>query len=119
MTTRGFCDVALESRYTSPSRSRTGNSWASGASARAGGWAVITSGGRRGDLVADPAVAALLELLDELGAALLDDAPVEHDRDPGRLHQVQDPLVVGDDQDAHLRRLADVVDGMGDDVQRV
>jgi hypothetical protein len=37
----------------------------------------------------------------------------------GRLHQVQDPLVVGDDQDADVRRLADVVDGVGDDVERV
>src|SRR5688500_14739576 len=98
MTTRGFCEVAPLSRYTRPSRSRTGNSWASAVSVSA-----PTRSRRRRDLVADPPVAALLELLDELGPALLGDAPVEHDGHAGRLHQVQDPLVVGDEQDAQRR----------------
>src|SRR5947208_3141851 len=61
----------------------------------------LRSGAGR-DLVLDPAVALGLELADELRPALLDDPPVEHDRHARRLDHVQDPLVVGDDQDAHL-----------------
>ncbi len=36
-----------------------------------------------------------------------------------RLDEVQDPLVVGDDQDAHAGLALDLVHGAGDDVERV
>src|SRR5436190_615780 len=64
------------------------------------------------DLRADPAVALLLELLDDLGTALLDDPPFVHDVHEVGLDEVQDPLVVGDDQDAHLRP-GEAVDAFG------
>ena len=74
---------------------------------------------RRRHLVADPAVAALLELADQLRAALLDDPPLEHDVHELRLDHVQDALVVRDDQDAHVGALGDGVHAGGDRVQRV
>ena len=70
------------------------------------------------DLLADPAVAALLEQLDQLGAALLDDPPVVHHVHEVGLHQVEDALVVGDDQDAHLGP-GELVDALGHGAQRV
>jgi len=68
---------------------------------------------------ADGTVALALEALHELGAALLDDPAVEHDRHAVGSHEVQDPLVVGDDQGAHLGALGDGVDAVRDDVERV
>ena len=65
-----------------------------------------------------PAVALVLELGDELGATLLDDAALEHHVHEVGLHQVQDALVVGDDQDAHIRA-RELVDALGDDAQRI
>src|SRR5581483_2124803 len=70
------------------------------------------------DLLADPTVAALLERLDELASALLYDPPFEHDVDEVGLHQVQDALVVGDDQDAHTGA-RDGIDAVGDGAERV
>src|SRR5262249_33582150 len=109
-----------------PARARMGT-WA-GLSwiARGGGGAVVAvgsisvslGGGARLDLLADPAVALLLELLDQLRAALLDDASVEEDVDGVRLDQVEDALVVGDDQNAHPGA-RELVDALGDDAERV
>src|SRR5687768_555962 len=133
MTGSGVCDVAAESRYATPVCGSTGKSAEAGATrlipppplrsvhkakpvtSRA---SAVTSAARqtrqnscrRPDLLADPAVAALLELLHELGPALLDDPPVEHDVHELRLHQVQDALVVGDDQPAHAGLARDGVD---------
>src|SRR4029079_10504274 len=73
----------------------------------------------RTHIVAHPALPRALELLDELRAALLDDPPLEHDRDAGRLDHVEDPLVVGDDQHAHVARGGNRVDPVGDGVERV
>src|SRR5512133_1894942 len=72
-----------------------------GAVGAVGSIGIRLGGGSRLDLLPDPAVALLLELLDQLGAALLDDPPVVEDVDRVRLDQVQDPPVVGDDQHAH------------------
>ena len=74
--------------------------------------------GARLDLLADPAVALLLELADQLRAALLDDPALEHDVDEVGLDHVQDALVVGDDQDAHVGA-GELVDALGDGAQRV
>src|SRR3954447_23540128 len=72
------------------------------------------------DLLADPAVAALLELLDELRAALLDDPALEHHMDEVRLDHMQDPLIVGDDQDTELATaLGHRVDAVRDRVEGV
>ena len=65
------------------------------------------------------AVALGLELVDQLGAALLDDPARVQDVDEVGLHEVQDALVVGDDQDAHLGLLGNRVDGVRDDAQGV
>src|SRR5215207_4139096 len=69
--------------------------------------------------LANPSVALALELLDELRAALLDDAPVVHDRDAVGRDEVQDPLVVGDDEHAEIALAGDGVDAMRDGVERV
>src|SRR4051794_37578963 len=75
--------------------------------------------GRAGlHLVLDPAVALLLELCDQLGAALLDDAAVIEDVHGIGLDQVEDALVVGDDQYAHPGA-GELVDALGDDLQGV
>src|SRR5215831_7073955 len=60
---------------------------------------VLVAGGV-GVLPADPVVALALELLDQLGPAVLDDAAAEEDVDELGLDVGEDPLVVGDDQDA-------------------
>ena len=70
------------------------------------------------DLLADPAVALLLEHADQLRAAFLDDPALEHDVDEVGLDHVQDALVVGDDQDAHVGP-GELVDALGDGAQRV
>src|SRR3954471_14666263 len=54
------------------------------------------------DLLADPAVALLLERGDELRAALLHDPSLVEDVEEVGLDQMQDALVVGDDEDAHV-----------------
>src|SRR3954447_6034409 len=103
------------------SRARIGNSARISSMDRGREGAVVAVGsiaylrGRAGlDLVLDPAVALLLELRDELGAALLDDAAVVEDVHGVRLDQVEDALVVGDDQDAHSGA-RELVDSLGDD----
>ena len=73
---------------------------------------------RRLDLLANPAVAALLEQLDQLGAALLDDPPVVHHVHEVGLHQMEDALVVGDDQDPHLGP-GELADALGHGAQGV
>src|SRR6187551_3318250 len=76
------------------------------------------SGRARGYLLANPAIALLLELGDQLGPALLDDPALEHDVDRVGLDHVQDALVVGDDQDAHVGP-GEGVDPVGDGAQSV
>src|SRR5687767_3259241 len=73
----------------------------------------------RPDGLAELAVALGLDLLDQLRAAAVRDAAVEEDRHAVRLDEVQDPLVVGDDQDAHAGLGLDRVDRVADDVERV
>ena len=70
-------------------------------------------------LLAQPVVALALELVDQLGAALAHDPPVEHDVHELRLDVVQDALVVGDDQRAHADLRVQRVDALGDDAQGV
>src|SRR3954454_17220809 len=113
-TGRAVCAVAAESRYVRPSRASAGNSAWTG-STRAMG----LCRGCRLDLLADPAVALLLEHGDELGAALLDDPALEHDVHELGLDEVQDALVVRDDQDAERVALVDRVDRRRDRAQRV
>src|SRR5581483_2134084 len=110
MTTCGVCEVAAESRYATgrPSNLRcsVGNSPVRSRVASIVDISSPSAGGRRrsGDglleLVGDPAVALGLELPDQVGAALLDDAPAVHDVDVAGLHEVQDALVVRDDEHA-------------------
>ncbi len=71
-----------------------------------------------GVLLAHPLVALVLELARELGPAALDHATVQHDVDEVRLDVAQDPLVVGDDQDAKVRA-AHLLDRVGDGPQGV
>src|ERR1019366_6111743 len=70
------------------------------------------------ELVGDPAIALGLELVDQMGAAFPDDPALVHDVHVTRLHEVQDALVVGDDQHAHLGP-GHGVDAIGHDAQRV
>src|ERR1700722_14032791 len=56
--------------------------------------------GGLGVFLADPVVALALEQLDQLGAAILDDPAAEEDVDELGLDVGEDPLVVGDDQNA-------------------
>src|SRR5512132_1598022 len=74
--------------------------------------------GSPGHLLADERVALLLELVGQLGAALTDDPPVEHDVDEVRAHVAEDARVVRDDQEAALV-VAHRVDAVGYDPQSV
>jgi hypothetical protein len=68
----------------------------------------------------DVAVVALsLELVGELGSTLLGDPAVDEDVDEGGLDVAQDPRVVRDEQDALAGALAEAVDALRDDLQRV
>src|SRR4051812_6049274 len=121
-TGSGVWAVAPESRYVSGlpaiSRSRIGNCAATAVTSNAETVAMTRSGGGcRLDLLADPAVAPRLERGDELGPTLLHDpALVEHVH-VARLDHVEDALVVGDDQHAHVRAL-ERVDAVGDHLER-
>ena len=68
----------------------------------------------------DGIVAFGLQLLHELGAAGLHDAPVGHHVDLVGSNVVQNALVVGDEQHAHRGLLlVDSVDPIADDAHRV
>ena len=54
----------------------------------------------------------------ELGAALLDDTPVDEHVDEVRLDVVEDPLVVGDHERAHVGA-DELLHAAGDDLERV
>src|SRR5947208_12229406 len=82
--------------------------WAPGLTA--GLACVATPSGTRADLLADRVVALALEALDQLLAALDDDAPVHHHVHELRRDVVQDPLVMGDDQRAHAELGVELVD---------
>src|SRR4051794_6105474 len=81
--------------------------------------ATTASGIRRPDLLADALVALTLEALDELLAALHDDAPVQHHVDELGLDVVEDALVVGDDQRAHALLGVELGDALGNGPQCV
>src|SRR3954471_1740533 len=68
----------------------------------------------------DRIVALGLELVDQLGAARLDDAAIRHNVNGVRSYVVQDALVMGDEQDAHAGLLlVHRVDAVTDDSNSV
>ena len=66
-----------------------------------------------------PLVALVLQLVGQLGAARLDDPAAGEDVHEVGLDVAQDARVVGDQQDAGVAGLAEPVDALGDDAQRV
>src|SRR5262249_5107617 len=65
-----------------------------------GGVQLVLVAGGVGVFLADPVVALILQRLAQLGAAVLDDPAAVEDVDELGLDVGEDPLVVGDDQDA-------------------
>src|SRR5512134_985146 len=63
---------------------------------------LVADAGRQAELLADPVVAVGLELVAELLSAAHHHAPIEEDVDELWLHVVEHPLVVRDEEDAHL-----------------
>src|SRR5262249_59103162 len=74
---------------------------------------------RLGWLLPTAVIPLTLALLDQLGPAVLHDPAAEEDVDELRLDVVEDPLVVGDHQDAGAMPRRDPVDALGDDPHRV
>src|SRR5918999_6590777 len=89
-------------------------------------WMVLSSGipfaslalGAGAELLPDPVIAPVLELVGELPAARGHQPAVEHDVHPIRLYVPEDPLVVRDDYRGELRP-AQLVHAPRDDLQRV
>ena len=84
-----------------------------------GGFQLLLVLGGFGVFLADPVVALALEQLDQFGAAVLDDPAAEEDVDELGLDVGEDPLVVGDDQDAGAVPRRDAIDPLGDDAHGV
>src|SRR5215207_9755658 len=124
-TCRGFWLVAAESRYTSgwslTRRSRMGKSPRTAATSSGAVEGVIGASWDResGGGVATPALVPLgLQPVGQLGAAGLDDPPVDHHVDHVGGDVAQDAGVVGDQQDAELGA-AEPVDALGHDPEGV
>src|SRR5215212_372476 len=90
-------------------------------------WMVLSSGmypipsltlGAGAELLTHPLVALVFEIERQLLAAAGNEPPVEHDVDVIRLDVPQYPLVVRDDDRREVRP-AQLVDALGDDLQRV